>query len=842
MVAEKPSLAETIAKILSGGRYKSRKGRSGACSIHEYSIGNDFFMVTSVCGHVFSVDFHSKFNNWNTTDPAELFNAQILKLEANPKLHIKDHLKQEAKKAQQLILWLDCDKEGENICFEVIDCCSEGNPKFKDMRNVHRAHFSALTDHEIKKAFNTLIKPNLDVSKSVDARQELDLRIGCAFTRFQTMTFQGKYGDLDSSCISYGPCQTPTLAFNVARHDLITTFKPESYNTISAYFEEMPRLKTYNTRGRIFDTTVATCLYSLVKDSQYGKVTDVVRKQKTMSRPQALNTVELLKVASSGLNIGPHAAMQIAERLYTRGFISYPRTETTHYSASENLGKTVSMLANGSGGVSNYAQMCQGMRVSPKKGKDCGDHPPITPCRLASHSDLSGDDYRVYEFICLHFLATLSEDMKYQQVEATIDVDGEFFTVTSYKVLSKGFTSIMTWRGNFADEEDGNELDASDFDNQIQFDLVKGANLKVKNVSLDNGQTSPPGYLTESELISLMEKHGIGTDASIPVHINNIQTRNYVELASGRRLIPTALGIMLIHGFKKVDFELIHPRMRSEVEKQLDLIGHGRADYKAVLNHTLSIFQQKFHYFTQNIGLVDQLFETKFTTLASSGRAFTRCGKCSRYLKLIEQKPPRLYCQKCEETFNLPTKHQYDYKCHSSEATCPLDGYGLIIGVAGGSRSLLFCPYCYNNPPFEAMQGKNGGICANCQHKTCKFSQHQTGVVMCMVCNQGVLVLDKTTTNKKHKLVCSNEMCLTVISVFKNQDSVKVLEKTCDKCKVYMFSSKPDNKEVCIFCDLKITVKQAIGKSNTQKEKGKARKKENERFKPKPVTLDNFFI
>ena len=83
--SRKPSLAETIAKILSGGRYKSRKGRSGACSIHEYSIGNDFFMVTSVCGHVFSVDFHSKFNNWNTTDPAELFNAQILKLEANPK-------------------------------------------------------------------------------------------------------------------------------------------------------------------------------------------------------------------------------------------------------------------------------------------------------------------------------------------------------------------------------------------------------------------------------------------------------------------------------------------------------------------------------------------------------------------------------------------------------------------------------------------------------------------------------------------------------------------------------------------------------------------------------------
>lgn len=74
----------------------------------------------------------------------------------------------------------------------------------------------------------------------------------------------------------------------------------------------------------------------------------------------------------------------------------------------------------------------------------------------------------------------------------------------------------------------------------------------IEDVKLDERHTTAPDYLTESELISLMEKHGIGTDASIPVHINNICERNYVKVDSGRRLVPTSLGIVLVHGYQKV--------------------------------------------------------------------------------------------------------------------------------------------------------------------------------------------------------------------------------------------------------------------------------------------------
>ena len=79
-----------------------------------------------------------------------------------------------------------------------------------------------------------------------------------------------------------------------------------------------------------------------------------------------------------------------------------------------------------------------------------------------------------------------------------------------------------------------------------------------EQVKLSERQTSPPDYLTEAELITLMEKHGIGTDASISVHINNICERNYVAVQPGRKLKPTALGVVLVHGYQKVCLHFSH--------------------------------------------------------------------------------------------------------------------------------------------------------------------------------------------------------------------------------------------------------------------------------------------
>ena len=94
-----------------------------------------------------------------------------------------------------------------------------------------------------------------------------------------------------------------------------------------------------------------------------------------------------------------------------------------------------------------------------------------------------------------------------------------------------------------------------------------------------------------------MEKHGIGTDASIPTHINNICLRNYVKISTGRQLIPTKLGILLVHGYQKIDNDLVSSSIRSNLERELNLIAKGQVDFNTVLKENIEYYRTKFIFF-----------------------------------------------------------------------------------------------------------------------------------------------------------------------------------------------------------------------------------------------------
>ena len=130
-------------------------------------------VVTSVAGHVYNVDFPSSFQSWDTTSPEELFSAPTVKKPTKGSL--LKHLQTCWKDCDFLVLWMDCDREGENINFEVLTCLSINNDD--SWSRVYRARFSAVAKSDILKAYGGLVKPDQLQALSVDARQEVRGRI-----------------------------------------------------------------------------------------------------------------------------------------------------------------------------------------------------------------------------------------------------------------------------------------------------------------------------------------------------------------------------------------------------------------------------------------------------------------------------------------------------------------------------------------------------------------------------------------------------------------------------------------------------------------------------------------
>eukprot|EP01090_Pellita_catalonica_P021400 TRINITY_DN7999_c0_g1_i1.p1 TRINITY_DN7999_c0_g1~~TRINITY_DN7999_c0_g1_i1.p1 ORF type:complete len:842 (-),score=130.49 TRINITY_DN7999_c0_g1_i1:22-2547(-) len=833
MVAEKPSIARTLAYTLSGAEsVRDRKGISPMCPVHEYkgkfSGKPAQFRVTSVVGHIFSCDFYPEFQNWNTTDPKDLFAAPTRKVESTPKARIIKHLKNEAKGVDFLVLWLDCDREGENICFEVIDVALPKMNKRKG-KTIFRSHFSSLTAPDLHRAMNNLGEPNENESEGVEARQELDLKVGVAFTRFQTRYFQGKYGDLDSSLISYGPCQTPTLGFCVSRYDMIQKFEPEKFWTVDVTLVKgISNIDLKWQRKRVFDQAVGTVFTNKVANAARVKTVSSNVKVQSKGRPAPLNTTTLMKIASKQLGMGPHHAMHIAEALYIQGYISYPRTETTKYSEHFDLTTVLSSQTRHPSWGEYVTQLLVDGFSRPKGGSDAGDHPPITPMRMADTSDLAGDHYRLYDYICRHFIATVSPPCKYAKLRATFEIGGETFTYSGKKALEPGFTVLMPWLA----VQDSGISDLQLFNT--------GGDFTLHSATIREGVTSPPDFLTESELIGQMEKNGIGTDASIAVHINNICQRNYVQVTGGRKLMPTKLGVALVHGYKRIDADLVEPTVRASVEQSVDFIAQGKAGREYVTSHLLTIFEAKFRYFVSTIAKMDEYFEGSFSALSKTvSKLRTKCGNCRKYMNYLPLKPSRLYCPTCEETYSLP--HDGKIK-RNKELLCPLDGFELLL-CQMGEMTFSLCPNCYNNPALEGMNEGSG--CNRCPHPKCKQSMVANSVLDCPQCESGKIVLD-VNSFPKWKMDCNH--CNYVIYLPEKAHKIATTDDKCESCETRLImvdfnrNNTPlpngETKRVgCVKCDEILNANVKDGVNRLRNRRGGYRKRKGKRGRKKALII-----
>lgn len=586
-VAEKPSVAREVSKILSNGNDRKRQGKSKYNPIHEFDCNvklngqsvNCSMVFTSVSGHLQSVDFGPE-HSWSTNcDPLILLDpsTKVIKSISQSSTDIAATLKQESRSVDFLILWLDCDREGENIAFEVMHTCMQANPRIIP----YRAHFSALIPADIHHAINNLVRPNKAWSDAVDARMEIDLRIGAAFTRFQSVSLRSRMPYLDGSKpISYGPCQFPTLGFVVDRFRERLAFITISFYNIMFDFSLNGETATFSfDRGRLFDHTTTAILLEMMSEVENAFIVSVIRSPRNRIRPLPLSTVEMQKRLATSARLSAHRTMEIAEKLYQRGIISYPRTETEIFKAGTDLQSLLQTIAGDQNGeYGNYARkLLNGAFVWPREGtKDDKAHPPIHPTKL--ELGLSGEEKTVYNFIVRHFLACCSEDAHGEATTVQAKLSFHTFTTKGLSIRARNYLDIYPfdrWTGTFIPQ------------------FQPGQSFQPIHLRAEDGRTQPPPLLNESALISAMDRNGIGTDATIAQHIKTVLDRGYAIVHSNV-FVPTPLGLGLVEGYDALNLALSSPALRAHMERELKAVSDQQKSKNEVISSVLADMRATF--------------------------------------------------------------------------------------------------------------------------------------------------------------------------------------------------------------------------------------------------------
>ncbi|KAF7992467.1 hypothetical protein HCN44_001805 [Aphidius gifuensis] len=590
-VAEKNDAAKNISGLLSRGNSQRREGFSKFNKIYEFDMRlwnqNVKMTMTSVSGHLLTYEFNGAYRKWTGCHPLALFDAPVTKSCPENFTKIKRTLEREIRQCDALIIWTDCDREGENIGFEIINVCQAVKRNIK----VYRAKFSEITNASITRAIQTLDEPQKNISDAVDVRSELDLRIGAAFTRFQTLRLQKVFPQkLSDMLISYGSCQFPTLGFVVERYLAIERFKPEPYWKIkvSDNYDNI-NVEFRWSRVRLFEKLPCQIYYDIVNEKKDAIIEKVISKPKSKWRPLPLDTIELEKQGSKKLRMNAKETMKIAEKLYTQGLISYPRTETNIFPREFNL-QTLVQQQTEHQTWGNYAQRVLQDGITPRAGKKSDQaHPPIHPTKFTNN--LQGNEAKVYEFVVRHFLACVSKNAEGYETTVDIDIAGEKFTTNGLQIIAKNYLEVYIY-------EKWNAKEIHIYE--------EGKSFKPTSIEMVEEQTSAPNLLTEADLISLMDKHGIGTDATHAEHIETIKSRQYVGLKNNIYFMPGKLGIGLVMGYDNMGFQMSKPNLRAELENDLKLICQGQKNPADVLTTQINNYREVFRVALERANLIDE--------------------------------------------------------------------------------------------------------------------------------------------------------------------------------------------------------------------------------------------
>ena len=566
-------------------------------------------------------------------------------------------LNSETKKATEVILATDEDREGEAIAWHLTQALSLGNPKH-EIRNpkqnlkMKRIVFHEITENAIKEALKNPRGINMRLVDAQQARRILDRLVGYKLSPFLWKKV--------AKGLSAGRVQSVAVRLVVEREREILNFKPEEYWAITARLKtldenkfEAQLIKIEEKKLEKFSITNKEAADEIVSDLD-GDAWRVLKIEKKETRRQPLppfTTSTLQQTAWAWFGFGAKQTMLLAQQLYETGLITYMRTDSFNLS-KESIAAAFEKIKKDFG--NNYLAMAP--RIYKTKSKTAQEaHEAIRPTEPNRDPEtlkekLMPQQYKLYDLIWRRFIAS--------------QMSNAIFEATGVDILAKKPGNNYTFRAK------GNVLRFDGFLKVYPQKLTETSlpalkekeDLELKELMPTQHFTEPPPRYNEASLIKALEEYGIGRPSTYAPTMATIQTRRYVIKDDQKRLNPTDIGILVSDILVKHFPEIVDIKFTAHMEENLDKIAGGEKEWRPVIKEFWEPFKENLE--KKSLELSKEKIATEKTEL--------KCPECGKDLVIRMSRYGKFYAcsgfPNCKYTAPLTEDKKEDLgHCHKCD-------------------------------------------------------------------------------------------------------------------------------------------------------------------------------
>jgi len=501
-------------------------------------------------------------------------------------------LKTEGKKATEIYLATDPDREGEAIAFHIAYVLGFKN-KTKKSDNLHRVTFNEITKEAVLEAFKTPREIDFNLVDSQQARRVLDRLVGYKLSPLIWKKI--RYG------LSAGRVQSVAVRLVTERESEIEKFDKKKFYTITANLKaKKDELKA--TLFQVDDKKVEqkekftlfagefSSTKTIINDKKHldqilddikGKdfvITDVDKSQSQKSPSAPFTTSTLQQEASWKLGFSPKRTMQIAQKLYENGHITYMRTDSTNLSATAISEIRAYLKKNFE---PKYLSSTE--KTFATKSKVAQEaHEAIRPTHFSTEFaklKLTPEQHKLYELIWQKTVATQMANAIYDKTRIDILVKGK----SEYIFRTNG--SIITFDGFLRVYPNSGK-------DEILPQVEVGDTLNLQSLNNEEKFMSPPARYNQASLIKELEKFEIGRPSTYASIIDTIENRGYVEVEN-KVLKPTDTGVVVVNLLKDHFNKIVDLDFTAKMENDLDEVANGTVDWEKMMKDFYVPFEKE---------------------------------------------------------------------------------------------------------------------------------------------------------------------------------------------------------------------------------------------------------